>query len=79
MCQPIAITPTSAHAQEKTDMSEMLKNFWLDDGGQDVPEYALMLALILIISIAAITTIGTNANTIFTNVGTAMGNAVSAG
>jgi Flp pilus assembly pilin Flp len=60
-------------------MSEMLKKLWLDDGGQDVPEYALMLALILVIVITTVTAIGTDANTIFTNVKTSMDSAIAAG
>lgn len=39
-----------------------------DEQGQDVAEYAVMLAVILVISIAAIRLIGSNANTVFSNV-----------
>jgi Flp pilus assembly pilin Flp len=58
-------------------MSKMLRNLWLDDSGQDVPEYALMLALILVIVITVVTEIGTNANTIFTRVRDAMATAAA--
>jgi Flp pilus assembly pilin Flp len=61
------------------DMSEMHRKLWLDDGGQDVPEYALMLALILVIVIGTVTAIGTDANTIFTKVQNAMSTAAAAG
>ena len=58
-------------------MTEKLRKLWLDDGGQDVPEYALMLALILVIVITTVTAIGTDANTIFSKVESAMATAAS--
>ncbi|MCU1310628.1 MAG: hypothetical protein JWO20_1753 [Candidatus Angelobacter sp.] len=58
-------------------MSKMLRNLWLDDAGQDVPEYALMLALILVIVITVVTQIGSSANVIFTKVRDAMSTAAA--
>jgi Flp pilus assembly pilin Flp len=58
-------------------MSKMLRNLWLDDAGQDVPEYALMLALILVIVITVVTQIGSYSNTIFTQVRDAMSTAAA--
>ena len=46
-------------------MLEVLRNVWLDDEGQDIAEYAVMLAVILVIVVGTIRLIGTNANTIF--------------
>ncbi len=43
----------------------VLWQIWNDDQGQDIAEYALMLAVILIIVVAAVSAIGTNANTVF--------------
>jgi len=40
----------------------------LDDEGQDIAEYAVMLAVILIIVIGTIRLVGTSANTVFSNV-----------
>ncbi len=51
-------------------MRNMLLRVWNDDQGQDIAEYALMLAVILLIVVGAVTAIGTNANTIFNNVAT---------
>jgi len=45
-----------------------LKNFWHDDSGQDIAEYAVMLAVILVIVVGTVKLIGTNANTVFSNV-----------
>ena len=39
-----------------------------DDNGQDIAEYAVMLAVILIIVIGTVKLIGTNANSTFSNV-----------
>jgi len=46
-------------------MTELIRNMWKDDSGQDIAEYALMLAVILVIVIGTVKLIGTNANTIF--------------
>jgi pilus assembly protein Flp/PilA len=43
------------------------------EDGPTAVEYAVMLALIIVVCIGAITTLGNNANTTFGNVGTAIG------
>lgn len=40
--------------------------------GQDVAEYAIMLAVILVIVVGVVRMIGTNANTVFSQVGSAI-------
>jgi Flp pilus assembly pilin Flp len=45
-----------------------LYRLWRDDEGQDIAEYAVMLAVILVIVVGTIKLIGTNANTVFSNV-----------
>ena len=50
-------------------------NFLNKEDGPTAVEYAVMLALIIVVCIAAITTLGTNANQTFTAVGNAIGNA----
>ena len=37
----------------------------LDDQGQDIAEYAVMLAVILVIVVGTVRLIGSNANTVF--------------
>lgn len=49
-------------------MSEMLRRLWSDDEGQDIAEYAVMLAVILVIVVGTIKLIGSNANNVFSNV-----------
>ena len=39
-----------------------------DDEGQDIAEYAVMLAVILVIVVGTIRLIGSNANNVFSNV-----------
>jgi pilus assembly protein Flp/PilA len=45
------------------------------EDGPTAVEYAVMLALIIVVCIAAISTIGTNANATFNTVGSQLGNA----
>jgi Flp pilus assembly pilin Flp len=48
-------------------MSEILR-FLLGDEGQDIAEYAVMLAVILILVIGTIRLVGGNANNVFSSV-----------
>jgi pilus assembly protein Flp/PilA len=47
------------------------------EDGPTAVEYAVMLALIIVVCIGAITTLGNNANSTFTTVGTKIGGAGS--
>jgi pilus assembly protein Flp/PilA len=47
------------------------------EDGPTAVEYAVMLALIIVVCITAITTLGSNANATFTSVGSAVGGASS--
>jgi pilus assembly protein Flp/PilA len=49
-----------------------LRQLWSDESGQDIAEYAVMLAVILVIVVGTIRLIGTNANTVFSQVGSAI-------
>jgi Flp pilus assembly pilin Flp len=49
-------------------MSTLAKNLWQDQQGQDIAEYAVMLAVILVIVVGTIRLIGSNANIVFSNV-----------
>ena len=53
-------------------MLKSLVNFLKREDGPTAVEYAVMLALIIVVCIAAITTLGANANTTFTSVGSAI-------
>ena len=56
-------------------MLKSLVNFLKREDGPTAVEYAVMLALIIVVCIAAITTLGKNANTTFGTVGNAVGGA----
>ena len=45
-----------------------VKQFLADESGPTAVEYAVMLALIIVVCITAITTLGTNASSTFSNV-----------
>lgn len=45
-----------------------LRNLWTDESGPTATEYAVMLALIIIIALGAITALGTKVSSVFTNV-----------
>jgi Flp pilus assembly pilin Flp len=53
-------------------MTKWLESIWKDDRGQDVAEYAVMLAVILVIVVGTIRLIGSNANNVFSSVGSAI-------
>ncbi|PYV96511.1 MAG: Flp family type IVb pilin [Acidobacteria bacterium] len=49
-------------------MSEVLKRMWSEDRGQDIAEYAVMLAVILVLVVGTIRLVGGNANNAFSTV-----------
>jgi Flp pilus assembly pilin Flp len=53
-------------------MARSLNSLWCQDEGQDVAEYAVMLAVILVIVVGTIRMIGSGANTVFSSVGSAI-------
>lgn len=58
-------------------MLKLFLRFWLDDDGQDVAEYAVMMAVILVLVVAAVKLIGGNSNNVFFKTATSMQNAAS--
>ena len=50
-----------------------VQRFLISEDGPTAVEYAVMLALIIIVCLTAITAIGTNANTTFNSVATKIG------
>jgi pilus assembly protein Flp/PilA len=51
---------------------EFIRQLWSEESGQDIAEYAVMLAVILVIVVGTIRLIGSNANTVFSQVGSAI-------
>jgi pilus assembly protein Flp/PilA len=58
-------------------ISRSLIHFLQREDGPTAVEYAVMLALIIVVCIAAITTLGSNANSTFTSVGNTIGSTSS--
>jgi pilus assembly protein Flp/PilA len=57
--------------------TQALVNFVKDESGPTAVEYAVMLALIIVVCITAITALGTNANNTFSYVGGKIGGTAS--
>jgi Flp pilus assembly pilin Flp len=53
-------------------MKNVTKRFWTDEQGQDVAEYSIMLAVILVIVVGTVRLIGSNAQNVFSNVASAI-------
>jgi Flp pilus assembly pilin Flp len=49
-------------------MSAFLRKLWSDEQGQDIAEYAVMLAVILVLVVGTIRLVGSNANNAFSAV-----------
>ena len=56
-----------------TNLAQKLRRFLVSEDGPTAVEYAVMLALIIIVCLTAITAIGTNASTTFDNVAKSIG------
>jgi Flp pilus assembly pilin Flp len=53
-------------------MRDLFHHLWSDEQGQDVAEYSVMLAVILVIVVGTVRLIGSNAGGIFSQVGSAI-------
>jgi Flp pilus assembly pilin Flp len=49
-------------------MPEFIQRVWREDAGQDIAEYAVMLAVILVLVVGTVSLIGSNANNAFSAV-----------
>lgn len=53
-------------------MSGLSHILWSDERGQDIAEYSIMVAVILVIVVGTVRLIGSNASNIFSQVGSAV-------
>ena len=58
--------------KETEPVAKFLQKLWNDENGQDIAEYAVMLAVILVIVVGTVRLIGSNANNVFSNVGSSI-------
>jgi len=49
-------------------MGKLVRRLWNEEQGQDIAEYAVMLAVILVLVVGTIRLIGSNANNAFSSV-----------
>ena len=55
-------------------MCNLIAGLWSEEEGQDIAEYAVMLAVILVLVVGTIRLVGSNANNAFSQVGSALNN-----
>jgi Flp pilus assembly pilin Flp len=53
-------------------VNHLLIKLWWDDEGQDIAEYAVMLAVILVLVVGTIRLVGSNANNAFSSVASSL-------
>ena len=49
-------------------MNKLIRSLWLDEQGQDIAEYSVMLAVVLVIVVGTVRLIGSNASNVFSQV-----------
>jgi pilus assembly protein Flp/PilA len=60
-------------------LAKKVQRFLVSEDGPTAVEYAVMLALIIIVCLAAISSVGTNTQATFTNVGNSIAGTTTAG
>jgi Flp pilus assembly pilin Flp len=73
MSAPISVSADQIYLPElEVSMSEFICRILSEDSGQDIAEYAVMLAVILVLVVGTIRLIGSNANNVFSNAASAI-------
>ena len=57
---------------EAIAIKDILERVWVEDQGQDIAEYAVMLAVILVLVVGTVRLIGSNANNAFSSVSSSL-------
>jgi len=53
-------------------MSKLIRRLWSEEDGQDIAEYAVMLAVILVLVVGTVRLIGSNANNAFSSIASSL-------
>lgn len=53
-------------------MSKLIRTLWQEDAGQDIAEYAVMLAVILVLVVGTVRLIGSSSNNAFSSVASSL-------
>jgi Flp pilus assembly pilin Flp len=61
-----------SETRKRSPVSKLIQQLWSNEQGQDIAEYAVMLAVILVIVVGTIRLIGSNANNVFSQVGSSI-------
>ena len=74
ICATVVLTlgAQPKEVRKEEPVAKRLQQLWNDERGQDIAEYAVMLAVILVIVVGTIRLIGSNANNVFSQVGSAI-------
>ena len=70
MCAPVldqSFPLEELTAAWRRKMSTLIRRLWSEDEGQDIAEYAVMLAVILVLVVGTVRLIGSNANNVFSS------------
>ena len=59
-------------SESRKIMDYFLKTLWSNEEGQDIAEYSVMLAVVLVIFLSTVRLIGGNAGNVFSQVGSAI-------
>jgi Flp pilus assembly pilin Flp len=54
-------------------MAKLMKRLWSDERGQDIAEYAVMLAVVLVLVVGTVRLIGGSSNNVFSSVASSIG------
>jgi Flp pilus assembly pilin Flp len=71
MCEPKFFSSVSSLSKElaialkESTMSTLIRRLWSEEDGQDIAEYAVMLAVILVLVVGTVRLIGSSANNVF--------------
>jgi Flp pilus assembly pilin Flp len=73
-----ARAPRASWSHRKTNaggsMAKLMKRLWSEERGQDIAEYAVMLAVILVLVVGTVRLIGGSSNNVFSSVASSIGN-----
>jgi Flp pilus assembly pilin Flp len=58
--------------RQEVQMNKFLQTLCRDQQGQDIAEYAVMLAVILVLVVGTIRLVGSNANNVFSSVASSL-------
>jgi Flp pilus assembly pilin Flp len=67
VCTKYKLSPLSGELTVawRGKMTKLICRLWSEDDGQDIAEYAVMLAVILVLVVGTVRLIGSNSNNVF--------------